>query len=64
MRDITAMNPSQRIARLMEFNQRLITAPDSALALTEWQLTLDRNLVEFEGRKIVPQTICFGGAHK
>lgn len=60
MRQYTAMNPSQRIARLMDFNRRLIGAPDSARTLSEWKLNLDENLVKFKGRKIAPQTICFG----
>lgn len=60
MRQYTNMYPSQRIARLMEFNRRLFGAPDSARTLSEWKLNLDTNLVEFEGRKIAPQKICFG----
>lgn len=59
MRPYTAMDPPQRIARLMEFNARLHRTSDSIRTLAEWQLDLDKTLVEIPGRTLAPQKLYF-----
>lgn len=51
----TKMDPRNRIQRLMDFNKRLHEVPESDGVFKEWNLELDRHLVEFKGRQL-PQT--------
>lgn len=60
MRPFTAMNPSQRIERLLHFNKRLYGNRESMDTLSEWQLNLDKDLVEIKGRQIAQQKILIG----
>lgn len=60
MRPYTAMNPGQRIERLLDFNRRLYANKDSMGTLSEWQLNLDRELVTIKGRQIAAQKISLG----
>lgn len=53
------MGPPNRIERLMEFNRRLRGTPNSMATLTEWQLNLDRELVQIDGREFNSQPIYF-----
>lgn len=59
MRPYTAMDPPQRIRRLMNLNVRLRGAADSMQTLTEWQLNLDTSLVTVPGRELPAQAIYF-----
>jgi len=59
MSSYTQLNPARRIERLRTFNQRLQTTAESVKVLTDWNMQLDENLVELQGRKIVPQKIVF-----
>lgn len=63
MRDMsnsTRLSPLQRVQRLMAFNKRLHQSPESALVFTENRMQLDRQLVQFEGRKFDQEIIQFG----
>lgn len=60
MRPFTAMNPSQRIERLLHFNKRLYDNRESMDTLSEWQLNLDKDLVQIRGRQIAQQKIMLG----
>lgn len=59
MSDHTRMNPDRRIDRLRIFNQRLQHTEASVKVLTDWNMTLDRHLVEVKGRILDPQRIVF-----
>lgn len=56
----TRVGPANRIQRLMRFNERLRNTPDSMRILTEWELRLDKNLVEVLGRELPFEPIVFG----
>ncbi|BFF94970.1 protein piwi [Drosophila madeirensis] len=59
MSDHTRMNPDRRIDRLRRFNNRLQTTADSVKVLKDWDMKLDGNLTEVQGRIIAPQKIVF-----
>lgn len=63
MRPYSAMGPRQRIERLLNFNKRLNSAPDSVRALREWELNLEQSLVKIPGRVVDRQQINFGGGY-
>lgn len=56
----TRVGPPGRIQRLLQFNQRLHTTPDSTRVFTEWNLRLDDSLVEIKGRVLANENIIFG----
>lgn len=60
MAEYTRVSPSLRIAKLLEFNQRLQNTPQSMDILREWQVKLDKNLVEVPGRQLNLQKIMYG----
>ncbi|EDV32449.2 uncharacterized protein Dana_GF14047 [Drosophila ananassae] len=59
MSEHTRMNPDRRIDRLRRFNHRLQTTTDSLKVLKDWNMDLDQNLIEVQGRIISPQKIVF-----
>lgn len=62
MKDMSAytrVDPRTRQAKLMDFNKRLHSAPESMAALKQFELTLDRNLVQFQGRRLPEESIEF-----
>ncbi|XP_011187514.1 protein piwi [Zeugodacus cucurbitae] len=59
MADHTRMNPDRRMDRLRIFNQRLQQTAASVQVLNDWNMALDRHLVEFNGRVLEPQRIVF-----
>lgn len=59
MGDITRLNPDRRIERLLMFNKRLQEQSSSMKVLKDWNMSLDRNLVDLKGRIIDPQQIVF-----
>jgi aubergine len=60
MSDYTRLPPGPRIQELLRFNQRLRTTPESIQVLNDWNMDLDPNLVEFNGRVITKQKLKFG----
>jgi aubergine-like protein len=61
MSDHTRLNPRGRAERLMVFNKRLQNSTESAKVLGEWNLDLDKNLVQFAGRLLPQEVIKFNG---
>ncbi|XP_055839653.1 protein piwi [Episyrphus balteatus] len=59
MADHTRMNPDRRIERLRVFNRRLLETESSVKVLSDWNMKLDRNMVEIKGRVLEPQNIVF-----
>lgn len=55
----TRVAPSERINKLMRFNQRLQQTPKIIEQFTEWNLTLDNKLVDVPGRILPPETIIY-----
>lgn len=64
MGDYTRVGPDVRIRKLLEFNRRLYNSPESLAVFTEWQMTLDKNLVEVTGRELANENILFSGGKK
>lgn len=64
MADHTRMNPDRRIERLRIFNQRLQQTEASVQVLNDWNMALDRHLVELNGRVLEPQRIVFSEHRK
>jgi aubergine len=56
----TRLVPDLRIKRLMTFNQRLRSTPESTQVFADWNMELDTKLVEFPGRVIDKQVLQFG----
>lgn len=59
MADYTRSAPRTRISKLMDFNKRLNQTPESSQVFREWDFRLDNRLVEFEGRVLKNENICF-----
>ncbi|XP_037936960.1 protein piwi-like [Teleopsis dalmanni] len=57
--EYTRMNPDRRIDRLMAFNRRLQSSENCTKIFNEWNLTLEKSLVEVTGRVLEPQKIVF-----
>lgn len=63
MRDMsqhTRLSPAQRVDRLLKFNRRLQSAERSVEVFRQGQMNLDRNLVEFNGHRLLQETVIFG----
>ena len=57
----TRLNPQKRVEALEGFNKRLQTTPESMKILNEWDMKLDRELIEIEARELPKESIVFGG---
>lgn len=64
MGQYTKVGPDMRIKKLMAFNDRLKRTPESEEVFREWQMQLDRNLVEVQGRELRNENIVFGNGAK
>lgn len=60
MSEHTRVNPDTRINKLMEFNKRLRTTPETQKELSSWQMELDSNLLQFTGRVLTREKIHLG----
>lgn len=56
----TRLSPSDRITRLLSFNQRLQSNELSAAVFEEYNVKLEKQLVEFQGRTLPAERILFG----
>jgi len=57
----TRLNPSSRIEKLMSFNKRLLSTRNIVQELSEWNLQLDKKLLDIPGRVLAPEQLRFGG---
>uniref|UniRef100_A0A1A9VTU4 Piwi n=1 Tax=Glossina austeni TaxID=7395 RepID=A0A1A9VTU4_GLOAU len=64
MADHTRLEPRGRMDRLRTFNRRLQQTEGSIRILKDWNMTLDRELVELSGRILDPQRIVFKDHNK
>lgn len=62
--DQTRMDPRKRMMALAKFNQRLQTTPASQDILRSWNMELDRQLIEIDGRKLKNENIIYGREEK
>lgn len=60
----TRMGPAERIQKLLAFNRRLNSAPESAKTFADWNMKLDSKLVEVEGRILKSQNIVWANEKK
>lgn len=56
----TRVSPADRIKKLMKFNERLHRVPSIVQELKNWNLTLDKKLVDVPARILPPDTIIYG----
>lgn len=56
----TRVPPSNRIAKLLAFNQKLSTTPQIKDDFKRWNFNLDKNLIEVPGRVLPAEDIIFG----
>lgn len=56
----TRLNPRERIAKLLKFNERLQTTIESVKNFEDWNTKLDRQMLQLEGRQLAAETIYFG----
>lgn len=56
----TSIGPGLRVQRLLAFNHRLLTTPNSMKIFNEWDMSLDKDLITFKGRELKPEKIVCG----
>lgn len=57
----TRVEPTSRIQKLLAFNRRIQSTPDSLAQLHNWHLNMETNLLRLKGRVLPPQEIKFNG---
>lgn len=57
----TRVEPSSRIQKLLAFNRRIQSTPDSVAQLSNWHLNMETSLLKLKGRVLPPQEIKFNG---
>lgn len=60
MKPYSQMIPRTRKQRLLDYNKRVHSTPESIAVMKEWNLDLDRNLIEFEGHRLKAERLLFG----
>lgn len=60
MKPYSQMIPRTRKQRLLDYNNRVRNTTKSMQVLEEWNLQLDRKLIEFEGHRLKPERLLFG----
>lgn len=60
MKPYSQMVPRVRKQRLLDYNRRVHNTKDSIDVMKEWNLNLERNLIEFEGHRLKPERLLFG----
>lgn len=60
MKPYSQMVARTRKERLLAYNRRVHDAKESMQVLKEWNLDLDRRLVEFDGHKLKSEILLFG----
>lgn len=60
----TRMDPRKRMQALHNFNQRLQNTPASTEILRAWNVDLNRNLIDIDGRKLKNENILYGDGVK
>lgn len=56
----TRLHPGKRIEKLLRFNERLNNVPAIRKELSQWNLQLDKKLLEVPGRELGSEKIFFG----
>lgn len=57
----TCLSPNSRIDRLMRFNDRLRQEPNVVQEFKDWNLTLDRSLLQVPARVLPSESLLFRG---
>lgn len=60
----TRVSPESRVDKLMRFNDRLRQETKVTDELKDWQMTLDRNLLEVPARILSSERLVFGNNNK
>lgn len=60
MKPYSQMVPRTRQQRLLDYNRRVHNTKASIDVLKEWNLDLDRQLIEVEGHRLKPERLLFG----
>lgn len=60
MKPYAQMNPSTKKQRLLAYNQRIHRTNESKLVFDEWELQMDRELVQISGIRMKNETLNFG----
>lgn len=59
MKPYSQMIPRTRKQRLLDYNSRVRNTAKSVQVLEEWNLQLDKNLIEFDGHRLKPERLLF-----
>lgn len=54
------MMPRTRMQRLLDYNRRVQNSAASMEVLREWNLDLDKKLIEVDGHRLKPERLVFG----
>lgn len=60
MKPYSQMVPRVRQQRLLDYNRRVQDTKESIDVLREWNLDLDRKLVDVEGHRLAAERLLFG----
>lgn len=60
MKPYSQMVPRTRMQRLLDYNRRVQNSAASVDVLKEWNLELDRKLIEVDGHRLKPEVLLFG----
>lgn len=60
MKPYAQMDPRTKKGRLMTYNQRIHSTPDSIAVMNKWNLELERDLLKINGIKLAHETLDFG----
>lgn len=61
MKPFSQMNPRTRKDRIVAYNNRVRSTPESMNVITQWNLGLQNRLLEVEGHRLKAETLVFGG---
>lgn len=60
----TRLSPDQRVESLNRFNQRMQGTKESMVILNDWNIKLNKTLVDIKGRELPQEQIVFGKNHE
>lgn len=60
MKPYAQMNPQTKQQRLLAYNQRIHRTNESKAVFDEWELQIDRELVQISGIRLKSETLLFG----
>lgn len=64
MKPYSQMAPRTRKERLLDYNRRLCSTAESMQVIKEWDLDLEKRLIEFDGHRLKSERLLFGASRE